>query len=603
MSATAAPPATDGMALAPVVTVDGMLLPAPWADALVELRVRRAVRTIGRCTLRFSDHGYTLAKQSRLTLGAQVKVEAKATVSRSPQVLLFTGQVTSSGIEQRDGGPPEHVAVVEDKAYALSRASRAATFLQMTTSDILTKVVTRCGLKADIAHHPTLLDYALQTDSDLHFVDELTRRVGYDWEVVDGTFHAWESLNGSAMRGQGIGPTVTLTLGETLREISAKVFGDAPTSVTVRGWDMMAKEAMEARVALRRDGHPKGLTTLMGDVPGDVAPRLSTTVGALDPTDAQVMASAQVQSVGMVLARGRSAVTPTLRPGVMVDVHGAGPATGAYYVQEVEHLYRQSGFHTHFVAGDRPPTHLGEAAGDRSGPTSSFTHTGLVVGIVTEIKEDPQGIGRVKVSFPGLASTVESEWARVAAVGGGADRGMVILPEIGDEVLVGFEGADVRRPVVLGGLFGGKNKPPAEMQRDGKVQNRRLTSRLGHVVELGDGAQDKEQHIRLALAGEQVSLRLGKDRADLALPEGVPLKIASGSSSITMDGKGGIVLEGSTIAFKAQQKILLEAPEVTAKAQSKVALSGAMVDIKASATVAVEGSAQTTIKGGMVQIN
>ena len=138
---------------------------------------------------------------------------------------------------------------------------------------------------------------------------------------------------------------------------------------------------------------------------------------------------------------------------------------------------------------------------------------------------------------------------------------------------------------------------------DGAVAHRRLTSRLGHVVELADGTEPSTQHIRLALAGNAISLRLGKDRADLTLPSGVPLKIVSGESSIELDGNGAITLSGTTIALKGQQSVTIEGMEVTAKATTKFAASGAQVEVKGEATATLQASGVTAVKGAMVQIN
>ncbi len=66
--------------------------------------------------------------------------------------------------------------------------------------------------------------------------------------------------------------------------------------------------------------------------------------------------------------------------------------------------------------------------------------------IVTD-NNDPDNIGRVKVKFPWLGDDVESWWARIAAPGAGPDYGIVWVPQVNDEVLVGFLHGDVRMPV------------------------------------------------------------------------------------------------------------------------------------------------------------
>ena len=595
------PPASDGMALSPVVSAGGTELPAAWIDALLELRVRRALRTIGRCTLRFADPGYSLGKESRLKVGTQVRVSAKGVAVGDPAVALFEGKVTSTGVEHRDGGQPELVVVVEDLAYGLSRSVRAATFLNVTASDIIAKVLTAAGARVQVDSTTALQAYTLQTGTDLAFVDELCRRSGLDWEVDESVFHAWTSHNGSALTGSAPGPAVRLVVGDSLRDFSAKVFGDAPDQVTVRGWDHMEKQELVGQASLTRNRLPAGLDRL---IPSQALPRatvLDAQQGPVDQAEAATLATVGSTAAGTVLAHGRCQIAPGLRPGVTVTVDDAGPASGSYYVREVEHHFRPAGFHTTFVAGDREPGTLvlGAAAPERS----SFTHQGLVVGLVTVIENDPESAGRVKVSLPGLDTTIESQWARLAVLGGGSARGMVFVPEVGDEVLVGFEGGDVRRPVVLGGLFGKKDKIPTSLVASGAVEHRRLTSRLGHVLELADGTGPSTQHIRMALAGEEVSLRLGKDRADLKLPSGVPLRIESGSSSIELDGNGAITLSGTTISLKATQGLTLEGNEVTAKATAKFAASGAEAELKGTGTTTVQSSGVTSVKGTMVAIN
>ena len=57
------------------------------------------------------------------------------------------------------------------------------------------------------------------------------------------------------------------------------------------------------------------------------------------------------------------------------------------------------------------------------------------------------------MALPWLSPTYESDWARVAQFGAGKSSGAMFTPEVGDEVLIGFEFGDPRRPYVLGGLL------------------------------------------------------------------------------------------------------------------------------------------------------
>jgi uncharacterized protein involved in type VI secretion and phage assembly len=78
---------------------------------------------------------------------------------------------------------------------------------------------------------------------------------------------------------------------------------------------------------------------------------------------------------------------------------------------------------------------------------------GLARAQVVDVR-DPDSAGRIKVKFPWLPREVET-WARVSLPLGGNRTGLWALPEVGDEVIVGFEHGDVRRPIILGSLWNG----------------------------------------------------------------------------------------------------------------------------------------------------
>jgi uncharacterized protein involved in type VI secretion and phage assembly len=87
---------------------------------------------------------------------------------------------------------------------------------------------------------------------------------------------------------------------------------------------------------------------------------------------------------------------------------------------------------------------------------------GLITALVTNTS-DPDRLGRVKVKFPWLTPSGqegESNWARVA-FGAWNAPGVMLIPEVDDEVLVAFIGGDPRAPVIIGGLYNGVDRPPA----------------------------------------------------------------------------------------------------------------------------------------------
>ena len=212
---------------------------------------------------------------------------------------------------------------------------------------------------------------------------------------------------------------------------------------------------------------------------------------------------------------------------------------------------------------------------------------GVVVGVVTN-NQDPEKMGRVKVRFPWLNDTDESNWARVATMMAGKDRGTWFLPEVGDEVLVAFEHGDVQFPYVIGALWNGVDTPPREA--DGKNDERVIKSRSGHELIFGD--EDGKEKVEIKTkAGHQVLLD------DTSGSEKITIMDKSGSNKIEIDSAGG------TIAFTAQTKISLKATDIEITADSGLKMKGAQVEITADADLKVQSSAMLTLKGSLVKIN
>lgn len=193
---------------------------------------------------------------------------------------------------------------------------------------------------------------------------------------------------------------------------------------------------------------------------------------------------------------------------------------------------------------------------------------GVVIGLVTNTK-DPDKLARVKVKFPWLSDSDESDWARVATPMAGNGRGLQLLPEVDDEVLVAFEHGDMRFPYVLGVLWNGKDKPP-EDNADGKNDVRVLKSRGGLQIRLTDEA-GKEKI--------EIVDKSGKNR--------IVIDAAAKSVTIAADGdvtvsapQGTLKLEARTIELKATGSAKLESGgALDVKASGALTLKGASVDI------------------------
>ena len=120
----------------------------------------------------------------------------------------------------------------------------------------------------------------------------------------------------------------------------------------------------------------------------------------------------------------------------------------------------------------------------------------LVVGVVTN-NNDPEQMGRVRVKYPSLSDTEESAWARIATPSAGNARGLLMLPQANEEVIVGFEHGDARRPIVVGSVFNGRDKPGADLLPEPRRIVRDALEREGaHAHEEGLRDQVRPEHDR-----------------------------------------------------------------------------------------------------------
>lgn len=191
---------------------------------------------------------------------------------------------------------------------------------------------------------------------------------------------------------------------------------------------------------------------------------------------------------------------------------------------------------------------------------------GVAIAIVTQ-NQDDEGQCRVKVSYPWHDKPRDSYWARLAMPMAGNGRGMVVIPEVGDEVLVAFERDDLAFPCILGSLYNGKDKPPFAND-DGKNDKRGLTSRKKHhlVFDDGDRGVVELKHER----GRRVVL--DDDGFVVQDENGNVVRVDSNSGAMTIEAKGQLTIKAATISLQATGTVEL-------KASATMTIRGSLVNI------------------------
>jgi phage protein D/phage baseplate assembly protein gpV len=512
-------------------------------------------------TLRITDTALRWIDDQGLEPGKRLKVSAKGNESKT-EYPLFDGEIVEL---EPEFVPSAQLLTIRafDVLHRLGRGRYVRSFLNVSDSDLVQKIAQEVGLRAEVKGSTTVHPYVFQNnETNLEFLQARAGAIGHLLFAHERTLH-FEPAKAE-------GDPIEMQWAHNLKEFRPRLTTIHQVSeVTVRGWDPKARQEIMGHV---KDGNG---TPAVGEKrkPGQLAqtafnleaPHLT----ADRPIRTQAEADRLAQAVAdrhasrFMEAEGVCIGDSRIVAGTSVKLAALGDRfTGTYLVTAARHVQTpHEGYLTHFtISGQQASTLLGILAPEHRPPPTRA----LVIGIVTD-NQDPDKQGRVKVKYPWLAPDHASDWARVVAPGNGKDRGIEFLPEVNDEVLVGFEQGDVHHPYVLGGLWNGQDAPPGDQGKvvsSGKVQRRVIRSRSGHTVTLDD---------------------------------------ADGAGGIVVEDRNGNVIKldsgGNKLEIKVKGDASLECDgNLTLKAQGHVDIQGMGVKVDG-------GAATVDVKGSMINLN
>ncbi|MCL1851373.1 MAG: phage baseplate assembly protein V [Bacteroidetes bacterium] len=277
--------------------------------------------------------------------------------------------------------------------------------------------------------------------------------------------------------------------------------------------------------------------------------------------------------------------------------------------------------------------------------------------------KDPEKLGRVRVQFLWQKQQDENwmtPWIRIAQPHGGTDKGFYFIPEIEEEVLIGFENGNAEKPYVIGTLYHGNQKPWNTWAEDEKNEFKGIRTKNGHSIEfhdkddggrilITDGTEDDftyqimfdtdDKLIQLRSAGnirlyadEDIYLEAGNSiilkaatdidgeadeniillshedtrvsaKADIiTTSDGNTSMNVSGDMEIGVDGDKTVAVQGAT-EITATGDCTIKGMNVTVESDVNTEVNaGASIKVAGSATGEFDGGASTTIKGAMIQI-
>nr|WP_320014350.1 type VI secretion system tip protein VgrG [uncultured Desulfobacter sp.] len=512
---------------------------------------------------------------------------------------VFKGIVIKHGIKITGNNNAHLIVECRDKSVKMTVGRHNANYVDMTDSDIIQGLISNYGgLSSDI-----------KTSDTTH--GELVQYYCTDWDFmlsraeVNGFLVFVDDAKVSVKPPEtDAGPGLKVSYGTDIIEFEGQM--DARTQFAeVKGiaWEPASQEAVEQTatpVALNEQGDLS--TDDLAQVVGLESYALQTPA-PIDKTGLKAWADAHMLKTGLARIRGRVKFqgSAKAKPGEMLEVEGVGNRfNGTVFLSSVTHLFTPCNWITDAEFGldpewfvEKPDIMAPSAAGFLPGIE------GLHLGIVKQLNDDPGKAHRVQVTIPVMKAEKEGVWARIANFYGSDDGGgAFFMPEVGDEVVLGYFNNDPCHPVILGSLYSSKHPPPHELEAENSIKAIVTKSKL--KLEFDD---DKKVTTIETPGGNKVVL--SDDDSSITLED-------QNSNSVILN-KDGISLDSAkTIKLTAKGKIELDSVQKTSiTSKADLTLEGLNLNAtakvgltaKANATAELSASGQTTVKGAMVMIN
>jgi phage protein D len=540
------------------VLVDGAEIAPEQRNRVKEIRVVDYLRLPDVCTLQITypkgdgvdSQPFEIGKALEVRLGAADELIAHT---------LFKGEVLTLEPEFGSGGCSVRVRAY-DRAHVLHRSRRVRTFQNQTTSDIVSKIVAEAGLiaRCDVAGEPhVFVQQDNETDWDL--IWRLADRAGLEF-VVDGDV-------GELRRPTADNP-IELEWPGTLRSFKPRITAvQQVKEATLRAHDPLTKQVIStradrpeqiARIGIERNG-------VAGAFDGATVHVATEPVAS--EAEGRVLAQALLDRLanGYIAAEGIAPGNPKIRAGTAIAVSGVGSSfSGTYRVATSTHVLRSGSYETRF-ANSAEHTVVG-MIGSGGGRTAPSFGTQLVLGVVTN-NDDPAGIGRIRVRYPALGDELEGAWARIASTSAGDGRGVTMLPVVGEEVLIGFEHDDTRRPYVLGSLFNGKDVPGDDLLQDHDGSFALMSDTKIHLQSKGDFTLKSAANLVVGIDGDVEETIQGG-------------RTSKTSGKTALSATQAIELEGQSVTISGMTSLELKCgPASIQLSSSGITISGPMINI------------------------
>lgn len=536
---------------------------------------------VARIILKDGDPAAQTFKSSNSTElepGKNIKIEAGF---HNKNEVIFEGLIIKQQIRLKNGIDSFLVLECKDKAYKMTLTRKSKYFIDSSDSDAVETILTSNGLQKDIQNssvtHKQLVQYNC---SDWDFLVSRMELNGMVVLAKNGKVTAKKPSIASA--------TCTMAFGKDVINFEASL--DASNqyqSVTCKAWDMSSQDIASS------DDQPTNLTEAGDLTSSSLAGKVNDSKiiyyhsGKIPVDELKNWATAiQTKNIlskakGILTCKGKfeAKLTET------IELTGFGNHfNGKHFISGVRHDLKDNLWETTIQFGLSHELFTEQFAVNNP-PSSGIIPSvnGLQIAVVTQLECDPSSEFRIQVKFPLMDNKAEGIWARISTLDAGDTRGSFFLPEVGDEVIVGFINDDPRDAIILGMLNSSKNPAPLTPTKENNEKGFFTRSKMKILFN-----DDKKILTLHTPAGKEIILD-DDDQKKIIIKD-------ENNNKIEMSSDGIIIESCKDIKFKASGDIKGEGVNVEMKGSGNFKAEG-------SGGAKLSSSGTTELKGSIININ
>jgi|694.fasta_scaffold20996_1 Rhs element Vgr protein len=591
------PEISAGQTLTCSISVNGTALEDTYP--LVSIRTYYEINKIAYAEVELIDGApdtgvFVLSEKTTLIPGSEISINAGYD---SDNNLIFSGVIVKQAIRISNDRTSNLLLTCKHKAVQMTYNRNDSVFLKKKDSEIISSIISNYSLTATV--DATTFQYENLYQKSATDWDFILARADFCGLVVnlkeDDVFVKKPVLDSS--------PVLSVTYGESIYSLNAEFDGEGQVnSVEAIGWDpsklAISAASKAAEPSLNEHGNLEAKTLSKGFKNQDLTLYSGT---PMDSANLKLWANSKLLRIrlsalkGSVTFKGSSKVNT----GDMITLAGLGDRyNGNAYVSVVEHTIEEGTWITKvdFGLDSKPVSEFPQFSYSPSTGQFPAIH-GLQVGIVKQLDKDPQSEFRLSVTIPGMTGS-ETLWARMASIYASNAAGFYFLPEIGDEVILGFIDDDPSHPVILGSLYSSKHA--AAYANEAKNNTKAITTRSKMEINF----DEEKKIIKISTPGGN-SIILDDDEKGITIKDQNSNTLKLNSSGIEMESPKNIVIKATgDITLDATGKLSLQSKQdVTVEGLNITNTAKVGFTAKGSASAEISASGQTIVKGAMVMIN